>query len=200
METNADIVENKKKKDYRLMTILGVIIFGVGSIAIALISNSKMTGLSDKYQSLSLKYESLSDSVKAVTVMVTDTVYPVLQAQQSYVANFNDSIDACRSYFTKSLDKQKKEVLSYVNSKLKKVDKNIEAFGHNQVTFANTFNSDLQNVKCNLDTLDAKVKTPAPLILPVDTQKTTAGDKKKNTSKKLRFGNILGTPTSDGKK
>jgi len=198
MENSANPKDQKSSKKIAIIFAIVAIFLTAGIIVIAINSGSAVRKYEAKYQVLDTKYQCLSDSLKSVTTMVTDTVYPVLTQHQNYLASFQDTVAACKSYVNSRLTIQKKEVLSYVNAKLKKADNNIEAFRANQVSFTKTFDNDLKLVKNNLDTL--KIKTD-PLVLPSDTSKTkvVGDDEGTKNKKKLRFGKIFGKPTSDGK-
>jgi hypothetical protein len=191
-------VQKKRSKKIVIIFAIAAIFLTAGIIIIAINSGQAVRKYEAKYQIMETKYQCLSDSVKFVTTMVTDTVYPVLTQHENYLASVQDTMAACKSYVNSRLTLQKKEVLSYVNAKLKKADNNIEAFRSNQVSFAKTFDNDLKLVKNNLDTL--KIKTE-PLVLPKDTSKTNvvSDDEGVKNKKKLRFGKIFGKPTSDGK-
>jgi len=197
MENENSENPNSRKKIIIIFATIAIFLTA-GIIVIAINSGQAVHKYEAKYKVLDAKYQCLSDSVKSVTIMVKDTVYPVLTQHENYLANFQDTVAAYKSYVNSRLTIQKKEVLSYVNSRLKKADNNIKAFRSNQVSFAKTFDNDLKVVKNNLDTL--KIKTE-PLVLPNDTNKTKVvsdGEGVKN-KKKLRFGKIFGKPTSDGK-
>lgn len=197
---NTEVGKNNKKNN-RLRNILsffGVIAILALTTAIFII-NQNEGKLDSKYETLNSKCQHLSDSMKTVMIMVKDTVYPALAEQQSYVKNFKDSVAAYRSYVNRSLVNQKNEVLSYVNSRFKKANDNLEAFGSSQIILSSAFNNDLKNVKSSLDILDVKVKTSVPTIfvLPIDSSKKTLAidnDKKKISPKKNGRNKGLGSP------
>lgn len=127
---------------------------------------------------ISADCKTLKDSLRELTTIVKDTMYPVLVSQQSYVKTFEKNFKDVNSN------------LSFVDSKLKKVNKNLDSFRASQVSFVSTFDKNFQEVKSKYDSLDAKVKKPVVvqtntitpvLTLPIDTQKSktlVAEDKK----------------------
>ncbi|MEI7620583.1 MAG: hypothetical protein WCJ57_03375 [Candidatus Falkowbacteria bacterium] len=203
--------QRKKENKKRLMWFLFFAI--TGSLFIGLISLNHRLGEAEKKVKtaetdlalIKTKSENLSDSVKSVITFVKDTIYPVLFEQQSYVKTFEKKFKSVNSD------------LSLVDSRLKKVNQNLESFRSNQVSFVSAFDKNLQEVKNKYDSLDAQVKKPIilsqtnsvvpVLTLPTDTQKpkTLVIENKKIPSqsnggkggqKKIRFDKIFGKPTS----
>ncbi len=163
------------------------------------------------------KCDNLSDSLKEVTTLVKDTIFPVLASQQSYVQQFKDSF-VSNTYLDERLSGQKVELTSYVNSRCKKVDKRIETFQSSQSnyvsSFTDMFNLELKNVKSKQDSFAKVTAKNDPLLittkenpvnntisLPVDTNKVVpviTNDKPnpqnnggKGGQKKFRFERIF---------
>lgn len=187
-----------------------IILFVVAIFIVALIL------LGGRIIKVQKKCNNLSDSLKEVTTLVKDTIYPVLADQQSYVKQFKDSF-VSMTYLDEKLSGHKVELTSYVNSRCKKVDKKMEVFTSSQSSFvssfADNFNAELKNVKNKQDSFAlVSVKNDPLLItketpvnnsisLPVDTNKVipTITNQKPNPQnnggkggqKKFRFERIF---------
>lgn len=211
--TKKQVAQRKQENKKRLMWFFFFVI--IVSLFIGLIFlNCRLGKAEEKVKTAEIdmalikaRSKNLSDSLKGVVTLVRDTMYPVLVEQQSYVKTFENEFKSVHSN------------LSLVDSRLKKVNKNLEGFKAIQVSFVKAFDKNLQEVKSKYDSLDTQVKKPIALsqtntvipaltlstdtqksenlVIDVDNEKTSSqSNGKKGGQKKIRFNKIFGKATN----